>query len=82
MASDDVAQRLLDIKEAISTAEKEEARIKGKLEQIMFQLKKEFGITSIGEAKQLEQKLNEEIIDLKEKIEKGLKEIEDELERR
>lgn len=81
MASNDIAQRLLEIKEAISEAEKEEATKKGKLEQILSQLKKEFKVDSIEEAERLEKKLNAEILDTRKKIEDGLKEIESELER-
>jgi len=81
MASNDVAQRLLKIKEEITEAEKEEAIKKGKLEQILSQLKKEFKVDSIEEAEKLEKKLNLEILDLRKKIEEGLTEIESELER-
>ncbi len=80
MAINDIAQRLLEIKEAISVAEKEEASKRGRLEQILSQLKKEFKVDSIEDAEKLKKKINAEIINTTKKIEEGLKEIEDELE--
>ncbi len=61
--------KLLKIKEKIADAKEGKARAEGKLEELMKGLKKDFGVTSIEEAKKLLTKLTKDADKLKENLE-------------
>ena len=70
--------KLLEIKEQIDQAKTQISQLKGRKEYLIQQLNDEWGCSSVKEAKAKLEEMKEQIQDLDSKIQKGIKELEQE----
>ena len=70
-------EKLLELKEKIETAKTKVSQLKGKRDYLLQQLKTDWQCKTLKEAEQKEKELEIEIANIEEKIEKGLKELND-----
>lgn len=73
-----ITDKLIDLKEKIDEAKNNKAKAEGKQEELMSQLKKEFGITTLTQAERKLIKLEEEALALEKELGKGMEELEKE----
>ena len=78
MSKDNLTQELLKLKTKVENAKTKQAKAKGALEQILKQIKKEFGCKNLKEAEALLKKLKEQETKAKQKYEKALTKFQDE----
>lgn len=77
--TDDLAQRLLNLKERIEQARSQADRLEGQIGQLEHQRATELGCSSDEEAEEYRRELEEEIARLNQELAEGLKTIEEEL---
>jgi len=78
MSKDNLTQELLKLKTKVENAKTKQAKAKGALEQILKQIKKEFGCKNLKEAEALLKKLKEQETKAQQKYEKALTKFQDE----
>lgn len=78
--TEDIAKRLLGMKQKIEEAKIEKAQIQGAIDQNMERLKKEFGVSGLKAAKKKLDALNEEQEALQKKLDKAVDKLEEKYE--
>ena len=74
---DNLVDKFKELKKAIASLSEKKARLEGKKEQKLLELKEKYDIISIEKAEEKRDKLTEEIEAKEEHLEKLLKELED-----
>lgn len=72
--------QLLELKEEIDNAKSETSKLEGKLEHLKGQLKKEWKCNSVKEAEEKLEEMKQESDKIQEKIDKGVRELEEKYE--
>lgn len=66
-------EQITELKEQIHSLQQQAAKAQGAIEQILKQLKEEFNVSSIEEAKETLRKLEQEKVELEQKLEDSYK---------
>lgn len=75
--NEELGQRLLKLKGSIEKKKSERSELQGELKSVTKQLKDEFGVSTVEEAKKLQAEKEAELAKLKEDIESKIEEIEE-----
>jgi len=77
--TDDLAQRLLNMQKAIDAAKTEVARLEGQKAELQNRRATELGCSTDEEAQEYIQELNQEIAEVSQQLQEGVKAVEEEL---
>jgi predicted transcriptional regulator len=79
MRSDNLGQRLLELKEKLETQKEQRSQLQGELRSLMKQLKDEFDVDTLEGAEALLEEQTEALNELEQELETKIKELEEEM---